>query len=180
MSSAFEPELAQVTSNNLEATVRNLLPSVSGFGSRLGAQNVIVPIIDLTPTAEGSVLPVQLQTAWDHATDFVYLGSATTETLTTTPGFWQVDLNSIVNTATGGITNIQLTDGSTAATLWEIRTGLGSGGDLNSEQKFVVYVKLGTTLQVTSTTTAHATSIWYRQIADSNGNLIDPDGYTSL
>ena len=67
MSSAFEPELAQVTSNNLEATVRNLLPSVSGFGSRLGAQNVIVPIIDLTPTAEGSVLPVQLQTAWDHA-----------------------------------------------------------------------------------------------------------------
>ena len=63
MAGAFEPEVAQVTSNDLEATVRQLLPSVAGFGSRLGAQNVIVPIVDLTPTAEGSVLRTDLQTA---------------------------------------------------------------------------------------------------------------------
>ena len=69
MAGAFEPEVAQVTSNDLEAQIRSLLPSVSGFGSRLGAQNVIVPIVDLTPIAEGSGLPEYLQRAWDDSTE---------------------------------------------------------------------------------------------------------------
>ena len=49
------PEIITVNSEALEATVRDLLPSQNGFGSELQASNIITPIIDLTPTAEGSI-----------------------------------------------------------------------------------------------------------------------------
>ena len=65
-------QIKSITSEALEATVRNLLPSQQGFGEDLQAQNVIVPIIDLTPTAEGSQLPTSLQQAYgfDDITSF--------------------------------------------------------------------------------------------------------------
>ena len=51
-----QPEIITVNSEELQSTIRDLLPSQSGFGSELQASNVITPIIDLTATAEGSVL----------------------------------------------------------------------------------------------------------------------------
>ena len=56
-------QITSVTSEALQATIRRLLPSQQGFGEDLQASNVIFPIIDLTPTAEGSVLGTNLQTA---------------------------------------------------------------------------------------------------------------------
>ena len=50
------PEIITVNSEALQATVRNLLPSQNGFGSELQASNIITPVIDLTPSAEGTVL----------------------------------------------------------------------------------------------------------------------------
>ena len=58
-----QPEVITVNSEALEAQIRDLLPSQRGFGSELQASNVILPIIDLTPTAEGSILRTDLQTA---------------------------------------------------------------------------------------------------------------------
>ena len=57
------PEIITVNSEQLQATVRNLLPSQNGFGSELQATNIITPIIDLTPSAEGTVLRQDLQKA---------------------------------------------------------------------------------------------------------------------
>ena len=57
------PEVITVNSEVLEATIRDLLPSQNGFGSELQASNVIMPIIDLTATAEGSGLSEELQTS---------------------------------------------------------------------------------------------------------------------
>ena len=56
-------QITTVTSEALQATLRRLLPSQQGFGEDLQASNVITPIIDLTPSAEGSILPDYLQTA---------------------------------------------------------------------------------------------------------------------
>ena len=47
-------EITSVTSEALQRKVRELLPSQRGFGEDLQAQNVIVPIVDLTRSAEGS------------------------------------------------------------------------------------------------------------------------------
>ena len=58
-----QPEIITINSEQLEATVRDLLPSQAGFGSELQASNVITPIIDLTATAEGTTTPESLQQA---------------------------------------------------------------------------------------------------------------------
>ena len=57
------PEIITVNSEQLQTTIRNLLPSQAGFGSELQASNVITPIIDLTASAEGSSTPEFLQRA---------------------------------------------------------------------------------------------------------------------
>ena len=46
-------QLISITSEALQATIRRLLPSQQGFGEDLQASNVITPVIDVTPTAEG-------------------------------------------------------------------------------------------------------------------------------
>ena len=53
-------EITPITSEALQAVIRRLLPSQRGFGDDLQATNLITPIIDLTPTAEGSSIP----TSW--------------------------------------------------------------------------------------------------------------------
>ena len=63
------PQLINVTSESLQATIRNLLPSQAGFSEDLTATNLIQPIIDLTPTAEGSILRAALQTAIDFTVE---------------------------------------------------------------------------------------------------------------
>jgi len=57
------PQIIRLTSEALQASIRRLLPSQQGFGLDLEATNVITPIIDLTPTAEGSELRQDLQSA---------------------------------------------------------------------------------------------------------------------
>ena len=57
------PQVISVTSESLQSQIRNLLPSQEGFGTDLMAQNVIVPVIDLTSAAEGSSVPEFLQRA---------------------------------------------------------------------------------------------------------------------
>ena len=56
-------QIIRITSEALQATVRRLLPSQQGFGEDLQASNVITPVIDLTPTAEGSQLPIDFARA---------------------------------------------------------------------------------------------------------------------
>jgi hypothetical protein len=183
MAGAFEPEVAQVTSNTLQAEIRSLLPSVSGFGSRLGAQNVIVPVIDLTQVAGGSALAENLQTAWDFTTGLTELVGAGSSTIISTPGFWQIDVTcsllSDANRAT-----IALTDGVTSPEIWQFSSvasgsGTSPAGEV-ADGKFVAYIKTGVTCVATLTGISSKLNIWYRQIADSNGVLVNPDGFTSL
>lgn len=83
-------QITSVTSESLQNKIRQLLPSQQGFGEDLQASNVIMPVIDLTATAEGSSVPeYQSQaigfddiTAWDAFN--------TTVTIANSPGFWLV------------------------------------------------------------------------------------------
>ena len=80
------PDITSVTSEALQLKIRQLLPSQTGFGSDLMAQNIIVPIIDLTATAEGSDVRSDLQSAMSFGgiTDFNVRNATTT--LITNPG----------------------------------------------------------------------------------------------
>ena len=57
------PQIIDITSEAIQATIRRLLPSQKGFGVDMQASNVITPIIDVTRTADGTQLPAELQYA---------------------------------------------------------------------------------------------------------------------
>ena len=183
MSGAFEPEIAQGTSTALEAQVRDLLPSVSGFGSRLGAQNVIVPVIDVTGTAEGSGLPQDLQEAWDSTTSHVQQTGNATSTIISNAGFYLVDLVTVwqPNGNNVAAATIFIDDTSTQTTIWQCSYAItGASVSLSGlENRFRVFLKAGETLKLFTFSTNVVVDVWNRQIADTNGTLINPQGFTA-
>lgn len=167
------PEIITVNSELLQRTVRDLLPSQRGFGSELQASNIITPVIDLTPTAEGSVLRADLQTAVDFTTSFAVI-TATTTSLTTTPGFYKI-YGTVQNASstTARSASLVLDDGVSTTNVF--RTGLLPGVNLALDFP-VVLVKAGTELTFQSGTDVTA-SITYRQIATLDGTLVNPNGF---
>jgi len=174
------PQITSVTSEALQAQLRNLLPSQEGFGTDLMAQNVIVPVIDLTSAAEGSSVPQYLQTAWDSATDYDQVSNTTT-TLINNTGFWQVDLNCTVRYADGGVSGvIQINDGTTTNKIWQITNTTATEADTvtTTENKFIVFLRAGDSLEAVSNSVNVIMDIWHRQVATVNGVLVNPLGFT--
>lgn len=176
-------QIIRITSEALQATVRRLLPSQQGFGEDLQASNVIQPIIDLTPTAEGSVLPGYLQTAlaMDSQTAFS-LAANTTSSLITTAGFFRIIGYGNTGIHTGGTqrtSKFQITDGLSTQIIHEFRNLAGVNDEVvNWSYDFNVFLNPGETLQGV-TEAACVLSGSTRQIADSTGNLVNPAGFTS-
>ena len=57
-----------IKSEQIEAKINQLLPSQGGYGAGLdfSASTMVIPIVDLTETAEGSQLRQDLQTAFSY------------------------------------------------------------------------------------------------------------------
>lgn len=170
-----------VTSESLQATIRQLLPSQSGFSEDLQATNLITPIIDLTPTAEGSILPDYLQRAYAFGSNTAFSVVNAQTDIISTPGFWQ-----LTGTATkqqsplgGGVMNLVLSDNAgTAKVMWGIN--LESGSSVNPiviPFDFVIYTNAGEAIRLESFNTNDRWYGSYRQLADPNGQLVVPSGF---
>lgn len=174
-------QLIRITSEALQATVRRLLPSQQGFGEDLQASNVIQPIIDLTPTAEGSVLPAYLQTALS----FGALNNArvvnTTTTVVSTPGFYRffgsVDYRTFA-TGSSTVGRIFISDSLGTKDLIRSEYLIGNSSTNYQTFDFNVFLKAGDSLQVTSPNPDVIYNVSASQIADVKGNLINPSGFT--
>ena len=177
------PEITSITSEALQATIRRLLPSQQGFGNDLQATNLITPIIDLTPTAEGSALEPLLQRAWDFSTGSNIVGTTKT-TIISTSGFWKVDLNALLrlSSASSLVWRVAIEDSAgTSKDVWVFSSNnTPSAGDVDStmQETFIVYLRAGDILTATAGLAGHEISIWYRQVADVSGNLTQPLGFT--
>lgn len=174
-------EIVSVTSESLQQTIRNLLPSQRGFGEDLQATNVITPIIDLTPTAEGSILRVDLQTALAYGSNTAYSQSNGTLILTSTPGFYRVIGVSSIEQSPLTLTNsVDLDDGLSSKAIWQhtVRGSASADGNNSVQFDFVAFIRPGDTLKVISGGTATGIDGSFRQIADVGGNLIVPSGFT--
>ena len=57
-----------INSQAIETKINQLLPSQGGFGAGIdfSASTMVIPIVDLTETASGSSLRVDLQTSMSH------------------------------------------------------------------------------------------------------------------
>jgi len=170
--------ISTVTSESLQLKIRQLLPSQQGFGTDLSASDTIIPVIDLTAAAEGSDVPQYLQTAlaFGSQTPFDLTSSGTISTQT---GFIRL---TGVATATHDLAittaGIALTDGTTTKQIWAIDLPVRNGdGVAVSAFDFTLFIDSG--ISVTGIIANKATIVGsVRQVADSNGLLVQPSGFT--
>lgn len=146
------------------------------------AQNVIVPIIDLTAAAEGSSVPENLQTAMAFGSQTSFSENNSNTTIVNTTGFWRVFGVSVIRaTTSGGTSNdLSLSDGLATKKLFDHNMLVGNINQTVSTLPFdfVVFLASGETLTATSTNTRSFLSGSVRQIADVNGTLINPSGFS--
>ena len=177
-------QVRTIISESLEAKVRELLPSQNGFTEELSAQSQIVPIIDLTSAAEGSTTPQFLQTAWDFATGFTETNNTTNDLITTT-GFWKISYvyrdENVTNNTVTALARLFLDDGATEKTVWQMSSVNSTSGNETIaavEDEFYIFVPAGQTLKAFTSSTRSTLNVIYRQVADVNGTLVNPLGFT--
>ena len=174
---------SRVTDEALEKKFRDTFKSQGGaeLVDDLYASGVIVPVVDFTSAAEGSALRSDLQTAWDFSTGTTIVNTTSTSTVISNTGFWKIDLTlSFQETTTADNYRIFIDTGLTTKTVWQLQAetvGVG-GGNVVTDGHFVVFLRSGDVLKATGNTNGQLI-IWYRQIADVSGNLVNPLGFTS-
>lgn len=174
-------EVKSITSESLEAAYRALTPSQSGFTSDLMASNTIIPVLDLTADAQGTSTPEMLQTAFAFGSQTSFALSNSTATLANTPGFWRITATAASIAQSGSTNNgdFSITDGLSTKKLYEMTIQAGAtAGATSLNYDFVVFLRAGDSVSATSGDTSFKITGSYRQIADVNGNLINPSGYT--
>ena len=165
-----------INDQKLENKIRELLPSQGGKGAGfdLSASTQIVPIVDLTESAEGSNVRQDLQTAFsfDNATAFS-VANTTTDVITNT-GYYRVTGVANLQTSTTADTQVQiyLSDGVSDKTIKEFFTRATSSILRFKEQfDFTVFIDAGQVLKIKASNlndTIGAT----RQIATIDGELV--------
>jgi hypothetical protein len=174
------PEITSVTSEALQAQIRTLLPSQQGFGNDLMAQNVIVPIIDLTRTAEGSSVGTNLQTAIAFGSQTAISADNTTVVVANTAGFYRLIGVAITQNQSGAdnTVTLQMSDGLSTKNIWATTTrATGNATDSHIQIDLTFYLNAGESLSVIASGTYSEFDGSVRQIADVNGNLVNPSGF---
>jgi hypothetical protein len=174
---------SRVTSEALEKKFRDTFPAQGGAEliQDLYAQGVIVPTIDFSDAALGSVLPQDLQQAWDFATGQVSINGATTA-IVANSGFWKVDATVVADFIGAGASSarLEITNGITTKKIWDVDFYIGTGAFFGPVRwEGIVFLRSGDTLQGVSGTAIEFLSVSYRQIADVSGNLVNPLGFVS-
>ena len=169
-----------IKSQPIEDKINQLLPSQGGFaaGVDFSASTTVIPIVDLTETAEGSAVRQDLQTALSFKTANAFNVNNATSTVINTTGYWRV-----TGGCTGGyhgstneeIAAIKINDGTSDKTIWAMQVKsdqvyLG----FNQNVDYTCFLPAGHSLKIFSSSTAVRFIGSIRQIADINGNLVDP------
>jgi len=173
------PQITSITSESLQAQIRNLLPSQEGFGTDLMAQNVIVPVVDLTQAAEGSQVSENLQTAIAFGSQTTFDVKNGNSAIITNTGFWRIFGTGSVDrsSATNRSIIFQASDSFSAKDVWQLQVEASNATNVVTIGfDFVFFAASGITLNaIADSSCAIAGSV--RQIADVNGALVNPSGF---
>ena len=166
-----------IKSTPLEDKINQLLPSQGGTGAGvdLSASTTIVPIIDLTETAEGSEVRADIQRALSLNSVSTFDVNNTTSTIITTTGYYKVfgTVNIRGNVTTNSSGGFQLTDGITTKTVIDYITG-GVAEVQVIPFDFTVFIAAGQSLTCNSSRSDLIMRGVTRQIATITGELVDP------
>lgn len=167
-----------INSTSIEDKINQLLPSQGGFGAGVdfSASTMVIPIVDLTETAEGSSLREDLQSSISLDSATVFDISNTTTTVINTTGYWRVFGQFNINAGSGARTlTWQLTDGTTTKKILinkQLATSFGAVPSVFFD--FIVYLKAGDSLQGVSASGNSSLSGSVRQLASLDGTLVNP------
>lgn len=168
-------QITSVTSEALQAEIRKLLPSQQGFGEDLQASNVIVPIVDLSTVASGTATPEFLAQAQNLGGSTAFNVQGTLTTIINTAGFFRIRANFWVNFTVGAV--LRITDGVTTKILFDGKSVSNGGTSLPYYYDAIVYLNSGESVTLQGATGFNNTGNT-QQIADVNGNVTLPTGFT--
>lgn len=174
-------EIKTVTSESLEAAYRALTPSQSGFTQDLMASNTIIPVLDLTASAEGTNVPEYQAQALAFGSQTAFNAENSSVVLANSPGFYRI-LFTATNrgtSATSAFARLTMTDGLSVKTVWE--ANLRSGATQTTTTgvtDLIIFLSAGDSITATTTLTGCVLVGSSRQVADVNGNVVYPSGFT--
>lgn len=168
-----------IKSAGLEQKVREILPSQGGLGAGfdLSASTQIVPIVDLTESAEGSNVRADLQSAISFKSSTSFFTTNTTDTIISNTGTFRVFGNAFIGDASvNAVARLQLFDASGTSKTVYIARGKTSSSSTAYALAFDFLVKLeaGELLKANSGNALCVIEGVTRQIAALDGTLIDP------
>ena len=136
----------------------------------------------MTNAAGEGTLPTYLQTAWGAGTQLTTVTNTSNVAIVSTPGFYKVDFTFLDNAAVSTTVNINIFDGTTSKDVFSYNHGaIGATNEFTQviQQEFYVFLRSGDRLRGTATSTANQPMrVVTRQVADLNGNLINPVGFS--
>jgi hypothetical protein len=159
------------------------LPSQVGFGEDLQATNLIMPVIDLTAAAAGAQTSELLQNALSFGNQTAFLAQNNTQTVANTAGFYRVvgAVTGMNNSAAYEGGYFSITDGLSSKIVWAMlsfpTSATGANGMISESFDLVFFLRGGDSLTCTATAVGNMQGS-SRQIADVNGNLTNPVGFT--
>ena len=160
-----------IKSEAIETKINQLLPTQGGFqpGVDFSASTMIMPIVDLTETAEGSALRQDLQSALSLTSITYHQIDNATTTMVNTTGYYRI--YGVVNNASNGDATFQLTDGLSTKNIVKF---FGVTSNTYELIDFIVFLGAGESLVGVSSLSGTTISVSTRQLADINGNLTNP------
>jgi hypothetical protein len=165
----------QINSSSIESKINQLLPSQGGYGAGIdfSASTMVIPVVDLTTTAEGSSLRQDLQESLSFDVTSNEIANATTTVISTTGFFKCFAQSGAINAGGSGTQEIRITDGSTSKVLFDFQVN-PTGGVGQEFVEFVVCVGSGQSIVCQSGATTQPIRFVSRQIATIQGNLVNP------
>ena len=160
-----------IKDDKLEDKIRELLPSQGGLGQGfdLSASTQIIPIVDLTESAQGSNLRGDLQTSFGLKSEVFSITGATTTILTTT-GYFRI-FGIYKSTGTSNVrSKIQITDGVTTKDIYNVASAVSN---TVVPFDFNIFLDAGQSCVVVNQASAESNFV-ARQIATINGELVNP------
>lgn len=168
-----------IKDQKLEDKVRELLPSQGGLGAGfdLSASTQIIPIVDLTESAEGSNLRQDLQTAMSLANITAFSVINTTTTLINNTGFYRV-FGTFMGKSVSSVDasgTFSLTDGVTTKNITQyVIEDSTTVNHIAIPFDFTVFIDAGDSLTATTANGARLIGST-RQIATIGGELVNPN-----
>lgn len=173
-------QIRSVTSEALEAQIRNLLPSQAGFGEDLQATNVITPIIDLTAAAQGTQTPISMQQAVSFGSQTAFNVNNGTTNIITNVGFFRIVAGIMVKGASAAAQGggVDMTDGLSTKRVWGLNENAGGTADpsYSFNLDLIVFNAVGITTSIQASANAFFVGS-VRQIATATGELVNPIGF---